>query len=109
MGRTIAGVGITPQDWRVTANLEIDRCLAAMGEARTADITMNEVVQACGLAYEAAAAAVGALVEAALLDGEELRDLSGLLGFPPDDDPHRRFEIVREVAAERLRARLPDA
>jgi hypothetical protein len=102
-------VGITPQDWRVTANLEIDRCLAAMGDARTADITMNEVVQACGLAYEAAAAAVGALVEAALLDGEDPRVLRGLLGFPPDDDPHRRLEIVREVAAERLRVRLPDA
>jgi hypothetical protein len=102
-------VGITPQDWRVTANLEIDRCLDAMSAARTADLTMNEVVEACGRAYEAAAAAVGALVEASLLDGVEPRVLAGLLGFPPDDDPRHRLAIVREVATERLRARLPDA
>jgi hypothetical protein len=99
-------MGITPQDWRVTANLEIDRCLDAITAARTADLTMAEVVQACWRAYEGAAAAVGALVEAELAAGVEPSAVGDLLGLPTRD-PSRALHFPREAARERLRERLP--
>jgi hypothetical protein len=99
-------MGITPQDWRVTANLEIDRCLDAMTAARTADLTMAEVVQACWRAYEAAAAAVGALIEAELAAGAPPSAIGDRLGLPTSD-PSRALNFAREAARKRLRHRLP--
>jgi hypothetical protein len=98
-------MGITPQDWWVTANLEVDRGLEAMTAARTADLTMAEVVQTCWRAYETAAVA-GALIEAELAAGVQPSALRDLLRLPTND-PSRALTFAREAARERLRHRLP--
>jgi hypothetical protein len=102
-------MGITSQDWRVTANLEIDRCLAALSAARTGDLTMSEVVRTCWEAYTAAAAAAGAIVEAELQDGAELSAVEDLLGGSDIGVERGLLKTARNLSRRRLQARLPDA
>jgi hypothetical protein len=93
----------------VTANLEIDRCLAALSAARTADLTMSEVIRTCWEAYLAAAAAAGAIIEAELHAGGELSAVEELLGGSDTDAEPGLLKSARDMSRRRLRARLPDA
>ena len=97
----------TAGDWGVTATQQIERCVERFTAARTAELTPAGVLAACYDAYRAAAAAVGAMVEARLRDGVELTELAGQLGLAGPDEAEAALAPLRVAAAERLRERLP--
>lgn len=97
----------TARDWGVTATQEITRCIDSFTAAQTADLSQAGVLQSCWAAYQAAAAAVGALVESQLRDGTNLPTIAGLLGFPTPSDAEEILAPLRAAADARLHARLP--
>jgi hypothetical protein len=100
----------TAQDWAVTAAQEIDRCIENFTLARTAELEqMDDVLRSCWVAYQAAAAAMGALIESELRTGRDLAGVTRLLGFLTPDQADRALTPLRAAAAARLDARLSGA
>ena len=99
----------TGRDWGVTATQEIDRCIQGFTAARTADLNRVEVLSACWDAYQAAGAAVGALVESELREGANLIAIADRLGFADVAELERALAPLRLIAQARLHDRLPFA
>ena len=99
----------TAQDWRVTAQQEVERSVAHVVRAQSsADVGMTDVLRECWQAHRASGAAVGAWAQGLLLDGsswEEIGTALGLTGSQAQD----ALEPLVALGAERLRARLPAA
>ena len=99
----------TGRDWSVTAAQEIDRCFDHFTAARTDDLTQLGVLQQSWLAYQAAAAAVGALIVSQLRDGVDLSVIAGVLGLATVGEAEQCLAPLRAAADARLHARLPMA
>jgi hypothetical protein len=102
-------VSTTPQDWRVTADIEVGRCIDLFTAARTDRLNRLEVLQRCWSAYQAAAAAVGAAVESELRAGVDMATMADLLGFADAGAAEAGLAEVRRAADERLHDRLRTA
>jgi hypothetical protein len=99
----------TGRDWGVTASQEITRCIETFATARQADLTPIEVLRTCWVAYQAARAAVGALVESQLREGADLPAIARQLGFDDVAQAQRALAPLRAEADARLHLRLHDA
>jgi len=98
----------SPQDWRITASFEADRCRRDFLAARTDPLDSPvEVLQKYWSAYQAASAATGALVEAELEDGLGWPEIADALGFASIGAAQAALALPLEHGQSRLRARLP--
>ena len=97
----------TAQDWRVTAQQEIQRSVAHVTRAQSSqDASMDDVLRECWLAFRASGAAVGSWAQGLLLDGASWGDIGGPLGLT-GSQARNALEPLIAQGAESLRARLP--
>ena len=97
----------TAQDWRVTAQQEVQRSVAHVTRAESAqDAGMEDVLRECWLAFRASGAAVGAWAQGLLLDGASWDDIGAALGLTAPQ-ARQALEPLIAQGAERLTARLP--
>ena len=107
----------TPQDWRVTAYQEAQRAISAYRRAHdepaagpdTPIPSAADSLASYWAAQAAAAAAVGALLEAELRAGMSWADVAAALGFADETAARAALAAYRSAGARRLRERLPDA
>ena len=106
----------TPQDWRVTAYQEAQRAITAYQRAHDDPAGPDAPIPSAAdslasywAAQAAAAAAVGALVEAELRAGMGWVAVADALGFEDEADARAALDPYRSAGARRLRERLPNA
>lgn len=97
----------TAQDWRVTAQQEIQRSVAHVTRAESSqDAGMQDVLRECWLAFRASGAAAGAWAQGLRLDGASWDEIGAALGLTASQ-AREALEPLIAQGAERLHARLP--
>lgn len=100
---------VTAQDWRVTAQQQVQRTVEHIAHARdAADADTVDVLRDCWQAYRASGAAVGAWVEGLLADGLSWEDIGRALDLPVHQ-ARADVEPLRAAARRHLADRLPRA
>lgn len=99
----------TSRDWRVTASREADRSAREFTAAHTEELEPLEVLARYLVAYDAAGAALGAMIEAELRAGATWPEVATALGFPDEASARQILGRALEHGARRLHERLPDA
>lgn len=97
----------TAQDWRVTAQQEIQSSVAHVTRAESSqDAGMEDVLRECWLAFRASGAAVGAWAQGLRLDGASWEEIGAALGLTASQARDALEPLIAQ-GAERLRVRLP--
>lgn len=100
---------ITPQDWRVTAQQEVERTVQHITQARSrADADLTDVLRECWLAFQASGAAVGSWTQGLLADGRSWDDIATVLGLSAEQAERDLAPLIAQ-GRQRLQKRLPSA
>ena len=100
---------ITPQDWRVTAQQEVEQTVRHITQARSsADADLTDVLRECWLAFQASGAAVGSWTQGLLADGRSWEEIGSALGLSAQQAEQDLAPLIAQ-GTRRLQERLPAA